>query len=590
MNRQPEFYDKLEIGPLGTGALGNGSLDRRASARSAATRRLASLSLRTRVSLIFGVSLFVISCSAGWLIGQFCVETARARVGQSLTSEASRIADRIGGDLVGRQRELHLVASLDLLHEGRSASPQDTLETLRRDGPGTLWVAFADRTGKIVAATDPALGGAEVAPFVRHAPLSVVAGPSSNTVVHLEAPVRQRDGSVNGMLYAALGPLWLRDLLAGMPPALRSSAAGGGPREAEVVDGQDMVVAGSPALLGRHVTLDMPRRARAGFAGSAVEDWPDGKYLTGVAVVGNDAISAQASSSTRSLPADLRLTVLVREPLDAALAPAYALQRTILLTGTALAAALALVGWVVAGWLTSPLRRIALVAERLQRGEDVDLPRERGPAEIASLVTSLRVLITSVSRKQIALDEMEEIALRDPLTGLLNRHGLRTQLRRVMREVRLRGAALLIFVVDLDGFKAVNDRLGHAGGDEVLRLVGRRLSNSVRPEDLVARVGGDEFILALRAPHGFSDTTAREIAQRALAAVDAPYFLEATEARIGCSLGGACWPDHVDPVTALDDEASIDDVLRKADAALYEVKRNGKGQVLLYGEQLTFEL
>jgi diguanylate cyclase (GGDEF)-like protein len=183
---------------------------------------------------------------------------------------------------------------------------------------------------------------------------------------------------------------------------------------------------------------------------------------------------------------------------------------------------------------------------------------------------------------------MEELALRDPLTGLLNRHGLRIVMEQLLTRAQAERASVMIFVGDLDGFKAVNDTLGHASGDQLLCQVAKRLAHAVRTDDVVARLGGDEFVLALLAPLGADDADARAVAQRAQAAIAAPYTIDGTRVRVGCSLGGACWPDdvgHHDSETLQTTE--FDEVLERADAALYRVKRSEKGRIEFHPRPLT---
>jgi GGDEF domain-containing protein len=91
--------------------------------------------------------------------------------------------------------------------------------------------------------------------------------------------------------------------------------------------------------------------------------------------------------------------------------------------------------------------------------------------------------------------------------------------------------------------------------------------------------------MALRAPRGLADPAARGVAQRVLDTIRKPYVIEGRRVQIGCSLGGACWPDHAEPDEAeTGGDGGIDGVMNKADAVLYTVKRTGKGRILLHGE------
>jgi diguanylate cyclase (GGDEF)-like protein/PAS domain S-box-containing protein len=158
--------------------------------------------------------------------------------------------------------------------------------------------------------------------------------------------------------------------------------------------------------------------------------------------------------------------------------------------------------------------------------------------------------------------QLREQALTDELTGMPNRRGLNEWL------ARNRGAAVLqgltIFFVDLDDFKLVNDVLGHAAGDEILTTVSKAISESVRPQDYVARIGGDEFIVAAL---GVTKTeTANEVASRIVAAVARPLVINGQAVWLGCSVGIA---------TTAPDACNIDRLISDADLAMYTAKREG---------------
>ena len=169
-------------------------------------------------------------------------------------------------------------------------------------------------------------------------------------------------------------------------------------------------------------------------------------------------------------------------------------------------------------------------------------------------------------------------AERDPLTGVLNRAGLAAWLHAYHRQLGRRGGGLLVLLGDLDGFKAVNDTLGHPAGDQLLREVGRRLQHAVRPADVVARLGGDEFAIAVQMRPEATEADGMPLITRLLDQLTQPYDLNGRMARIGLSLGAARWPQ---------DGAEIDQVMVLADQALYAVKRAGKGHVRFHGADAT---
>lgn len=156
-------------------------------------------------------------------------------------------------------------------------------------------------------------------------------------------------------------------------------------------------------------------------------------------------------------------------------------------------------------------------------------------------------------------------ARHDFLTGLPNRFLFLEALRSSCETCATSGRPFALFALDLDGFKSVNDRLGHDAGDELLRLVARRYRNALRESDLVARMGGDEF--ALLVPDATVDRAAR-VAERIIAVLSAPFHIDSTEASIGVSIGIALAPSA---------GAYSDELLRHADLALYSAKKAGRG-------------
>ena len=151
----------------------------------------------------------------------------------------------------------------------------------------------------------------------------------------------------------------------------------------------------------------------------------------------------------------------------------------------------------------------------------------------------------------------QEQATRDQLTGLLNRRGL------VLTAEQLPGHLGVLFC-DLDGFKGVNDTLGHAAGDELLEKVARRLDGAMRADSVLGRMGGDEFVVVVP---GASDEDLAGLGRRIEIELGKPFLLEAGMARIGVSIGAA----HAAP-----GERDLDSLLGQADSLMYEVKRNRK--------------
>jgi diguanylate cyclase (GGDEF)-like protein/PAS domain S-box-containing protein len=158
---------------------------------------------------------------------------------------------------------------------------------------------------------------------------------------------------------------------------------------------------------------------------------------------------------------------------------------------------------------------------------------------------------------------LTERAVRDPLTGLANRTLLLERLRAVLPRDARTGQTTAVLFLDLDGFKAVNDRYGHSVGDEVLVTVAKRLAAAVRPSDTVARIGGDEFVVLVE---GASDTVVANVVERLRAAVTEP--LPTLDLQVGVSIGVAL---------STRGEAEPRSLLTAADKAMYSEKNAEKG-------------
>jgi diguanylate cyclase (GGDEF)-like protein/PAS domain S-box-containing protein len=161
----------------------------------------------------------------------------------------------------------------------------------------------------------------------------------------------------------------------------------------------------------------------------------------------------------------------------------------------------------------------------------------------------------------------------DALTGLPNRSLFLDRLKQATRQSRREKKRFALMFLDLDGFKAVNDTLGHAAGDVLLQQTAERLSHCVRSTDTLARLAGDEFVVILDGVHGNSDPAM--VAEKILAALARPYELDAGTAHVRGSIGIALYPD---------DAADGPELISKADAAMYAVKRGGKNNFQFAGD------
>lgn len=181
--------------------------------------------------------------------------------------------------------------------------------------------------------------------------------------------------------------------------------------------------------------------------------------------------------------------------------------------------------------------------------------------------------ISAVKRSQ---EQMEHLAHHDALTGLPNRLLFNDRLSHALNHAQRNRLMLAVTFLDLDRFKNINDSLGHQVGDALLKQVAKVLVRSVRQEDTVARIGGDEFILLLENVHEVKD--AMVAAEKLMLALNEPFTLEGQEIHVAASMGISLYPrDGVDAST----------LLRNADAAMYRAKEGGRNAYQFYTRELT---
>ncbi|MDO9710951.1 putative bifunctional diguanylate cyclase/phosphodiesterase [Paracraurococcus lichenis] len=181
---------------------------------------------------------------------------------------------------------------------------------------------------------------------------------------------------------------------------------------------------------------------------------------------------------------------------------------------------------------------------------------------------------------QRALDRAAYLAAHDLLTGLPNRGIFGDRLRQALALSRRNGQPLAVFCLDLDRFKEVNDTLGHAAGDKLLREVSRRLTACLRDSDTLARLGGDEF--AVIQPRVAQAQDAEVLARRLIAAIEPPVDLDGQQVTVGVSIGIALsQPDQADEPQQL---------LKNADLALYQVKEKGRGDFCFFATEMNQRL
>lgn len=189
------------------------------------------------------------------------------------------------------------------------------------------------------------------------------------------------------------------------------------------------------------------------------------------------------------------------------------------------------------------------------------------------------VVFSDISILKNTQQQLQKMAHYDPLTGLANRSLFNELLAHNLSRVERHDTGLTMMFIDLDKFKHINDNLGHAAGDELLKAVAHRLRQHSRSEDILCRFGGDEFILVLTSP--LSHQQAMLTAQRIVNAFsDKPFQIQGQYRYVSISIGLACYPEH---------GRDQDILMKNADTALYQAKEQGRNQVQVFNAGMDLQ-
>jgi diguanylate cyclase (GGDEF)-like protein len=189
-------------------------------------------------------------------------------------------------------------------------------------------------------------------------------------------------------------------------------------------------------------------------------------------------------------------------------------------------------------------------------------------------VAGLLVNFRDITERRRLEDRLAFQALHDYLTGLPNRRLLRDRAEHALARAQRSDHPVSVLFIDLDGFKEVNDSLGHDAGDRLLCSVADRIGAVVRPTDTLARLGGDEFGLLLE---DADEAQAALVVRRVLAVLADPFLLVGSAVQIGASIGLTVVPG--------DAALGVDELLRDADYAMYAAKSDGGGKALVFEDE-----
>ncbi|MGX9962837.1 diguanylate cyclase domain-containing protein [Roseomonas sp. F4] len=495
---------------------------------------------RLRSMLTIGISCLLVGGGLSALVLMRERGLLLEEQGQRLAAAASVMAGRLDAGLAAWGQDVAMLARFAAF-QAEPAEPavaRRLLDDLKTRSPEFSWIGFAGTDGRVIAATGGLLEGVNVSarpwfpgglaglylgdvhPAVLLARLLPASEGGENAYfVDAAAPVVSRDGRTLGVVAGHMNWLWAE----GIRQEMTRTSPERPPPEFLVLGSDGGVLLGPEALRGRPLAdaaLDAARRNRE----------------TGWVLTAGDQQAGFARTHGYAAHPGLGWQVVARRDVRLALAPLPSLA-TWLVIGTL---GVALLAALVAGAIVDRFgRALGALTGRDMAGANVS-------AELEWMAGTLR--------------RLRDTAWRDPLTGLLNRAGF-AEWRSAHPEAEHDCALLML---DLDGFKPINDKLGHAAGDAVLAAIGRWLEGHLRVGDCAVRMGGDEFLICLRGPAALAETAATEVSLRFQTALAEGLVTPMGRLSLGCSIGTAILPR---------DAGGIDAGIEHADRALYEVKR-----------------
>ncbi len=544
-------------------------------------------SLKLQLTAVFGALVIVASAAITWELSSMLQSRVRADAGRTLTFIASNAAQIFSTGLQTNASVVDMLARREVLWDDglNSQEVQRTIDSLYLMQAHSAWVGVADASGMVRSATDGLLLGSNVEdrPWFAQARknglfvgdlhaaklleplLPANASGEPLRFIDYSAPIR-RNGRAIGVLGVHVNWDWAAEVIATVLPA---EARTGG-TEVLIFDRNGGIIF-APNAAG-----ERPReKLRVPAVGSeaSVVSWPDGAFLTA-------AVRLQSNNPT----SDLGWTIVAREPAQSAFAPVHEARRRALLMGLLVALAGALLAGFAAHRFGADIRRMVRAVRDIEAGvSGAHIPSAGSSAEMRTLAKAVRSMTRRLisARGQLELQvrqrtheleianaELGRQAQTDALTGLLNRRVFDPMLVRMLADARRSGRELSVLMIDADHFKRINDIHGHAVGDEVLRTMADTLRGRLRPSDVIARFGGEEFAVLLPET---SPSRALRVAQALVARM--AEHADPVWGTVTVSIGVATCGDGL---------TAPEELLRRADEALYRAKAEGRNRVCVY--------
>ncbi|WP_280189524.1 sensor domain-containing diguanylate cyclase [Delftia sp. PS-11] len=552
------------------------------------------LGLRTQLTLVFGSLLIAVTVLLSLAFGELLRWRMQREASASLHAVASNAAKLLADGLFSRARMVEVLArSEELWGEGFDAPGVDAL--LNRTHalvPFALWVGVADAEGMVRSAAgnllrgrsisdqpwfEPGLQQTYVGETHTSGPLAEVLQPAVGSAqighsLDFAAPIR-RNELTQGVLCMHSSWDWVYETLETLLPADARR------RQISlfIFDRQGRLVHAPDVLADRFSGLEqhLPKGSMAAPGMQAhIALWEDSAQ---------PFLTATVPLQARSHATDMGWHIVARQPEDSAHAPARLAMYKVLAGGLAAALLAASVAWLAARRLSQDLKQLASAASGFDgQCTAANIPLLGSSHEVHELALALRSSITQLQAANEAMErevrertqqlrqanaELEHLARSDPLTGLLNRRGVEAQMEFAMALARRSGRPLSVLAIDVDYFKRINDHHGHDTGDEVLRILARVLRHRLRESDVLARMGGEEFLVLLPDTAAEAAVLIAEQLRKLLAGTPMPHGETVT-----ASMGVATLRGIADSSAAM---------LRRSDEALYAAKGAGRNNVQL---------
>ena len=533
-----------------------------------------SISLRSLVAInITGiiVVLIVVLSSA---ISIRAVEGYKNQIGDTLSEISYQMADKLDHYMWARYRELALLSKIDTFTNlDNEEDIRNLINELQENAPEYAWIGILDPEGNVDISTGRILEGKNIAarpvynkaienPFigdVHEAVLlaNLLPNPTGEEMkfVDISIPIKDENGDLKCILATHLSWKWAEEIQDSIMKPLKNRSE----LELFIISNDNTVLLGQNKFLGQKMELNSINNSRDEENNWIVEKWQDGKeYLVGY-----------SKENGYKNYEGLGWTILVTQPLDIAYEPVENLSNFVMLIGFIVAPIFAFLGWIAAGTISKPLNKIVIASEKLKEDKTVEIPEYKGIKDIELLSSSLKSLIGSLINTEYALGEMKGIAHHDQLTGLKNREALVRYFEKIKLKTLNDNINYIIYYLDLDGFKSINDNYGHDSGDLMLKEVAKRLDINTSKDIFVSRLGGDEFIIIKKSNSDEYISESIDFANMLIEEISKPYIIEGKVMKIGCSIGGAFYP--------IQGENPID-VMKLADEYLYKSKTTGKNK------------